>query len=66
MVTKTKKQAPRRVGSWLKRLRKSQGLNQTQYAEKVGCAPSLISHYETGRVLWPSERVWQLIVDKGL
>tara|TARA_R110002074_G_scaffold402324_1_gene606991 strand:- start:36499 stop:36690 length:192 start_codon:yes stop_codon:yes gene_type:complete len=63
-MTSTK--TPRAVGSWIKKLRKKQRLTQTKFAKKIGCAPSLISHYETGRVLWPTNRIWQLIVDKGL
>ena len=44
----------------IKTIRKSAGLNQTEFAEKIGASRDKVASYETGRVV-PTDTVLKLI-----
>jgi predicted transcriptional regulator len=54
------------IGPWLKEQRNKRRMTQAEVAKIFNCSSSMISHYETKRVLWPSNFVWNKIVNNLL
>ena len=50
------------TGQRLSRLRKERGLTQKELAEKIGVGPTIISDYETGRLMFNGEMVARLAI----
>ncbi len=48
MTTAQPKRRDAGLGTWLRKLRTEAGLSQVEVARRMGCAPSWISHLESG------------------
>ena len=54
------------TGRRLSRLRKERGLTQKELAEKIGIGHTIISDYETGRLMLNGEMVARLAITLGV
>jgi transcriptional regulator with XRE-family HTH domain len=55
-----------KIGKTLKRLREGEGLNQSQFAKKVGLTQSAISQFEEGKRIPSTKALQKIAVSLGL